>query len=250
MVKRDFHIHTVFSDGRYTPEELLQYGLSIGMTHIGFSDHSYTPFDDSYCLSEDGEEAYKAEVLSLREKYRGRIEVYLGIEEDYYSKKSAEGYDYKIGSVHYVLADGEYLPVDKSAADLRDAVEKHFGGDPVAFCEAYFETVGDVVNKTGCDIIGHFDLCTKFNEKDPYIDESDPRYRAAWKKAVDKLISYGKLFEINTGVIPRGYKSCPYPSKPIFEYIKERGGRFILSSDSHKLTLCHGFEAWKEKYEL
>ena len=123
MVKRDFHIHTVFSDGRYTPEELLQYGLSIGMTHIGFSDHSYTPFDDSYCLSEDGEEAYKAEVLSLREKYRGRIEVYLGIEEDYYSKKSAEGYDYKIGSVHYVLADGEYLPVDKSAADLRDAVE-------------------------------------------------------------------------------------------------------------------------------
>lgn len=250
MTKRDFHIHTTFSDGRYTPKELLEYAISLGMTHVGFSDHSRTSFDDSYCLSLEGEEAYKKEIVRLRDEYDDRIKVYLGIEEDYYSDENAQGYDYKIGSVHYVKANGEYLPVDKSAADLREAVEKHFWSDPIAFCCEYFRTVGDVVRKTDCDIIGHFDLCTKFNEKDPFIDERDPRYVAAWRAAVDRLIPEGRLFEINTGVIPRGYKSNPYPSFEIFSYIKEKGGRFILSSDSHKLTLCHGFEEWQKKYGL
>ena len=250
MIKRDFHIHTTFSDGKYTPEELLEYGLSIGMEHIGFSDHSYTDFDESYCLSIEGEKEYKKEILRLREKYKDRIKVYLGIEQDYYSFKKAEGYDYKIGSVHYVKAGDEYISVDKSAADLRAAVDKYFGGDPISFCEEYFKNVGDVVKKTDCDIIGHFDLCVKFNEKDPYIDESDPRYIRAWKDAVDKLIPEGRYFEINTGVIPRGYRTSPYPSRPIFEYIKACGGKFIFSSDSHKLTLCHGFDEWKEKLGL
>ena len=46
MTHRDFHIHTTFSDGKCTPEELVLLALEKGMTHIGFSDHSYTPFDD------------------------------------------------------------------------------------------------------------------------------------------------------------------------------------------------------------
>ncbi len=250
MIKRDFHIHTTWSDGKHSPEEMVEYALKLGMTHMGFSDHSYTAFDDSYCLSLDRIADYKNEILRLREKYRGRIEIYLGVEQDYYSETSTDGYDYVIGSVHYVKAGKEYLPVDKSAADLRDAVDKYFGKDPVAFCESYFANVSDIVKKTGCDIIGHFDLCTKFNEKDPFIDENDPRYIKAWKDAVDMLIPSGKYFEINTGVIPRGYKSCPYPSKPILDYILERGGKVLFSSDSHRLTVAHGFEEWKQKYKL
>ena len=247
MTKRDFHIHSTFSDGKHTPEELVEYAISIGMTHIGFSDHSYTPFDDSYCLPADGEAEYKKEILRLRDKYKDKISVYVGIEEDYYSEKPCEGYDSKIGSVHYVLADGEYLPVDKSAADLRECIDRHFNGDPLSFAETYFGTVARIVKKTDCDIIGHFDLLTKFNERDPLFDESHPRYVSAWKAAVDALLPKGRYFEINTGVIPRGYKSAPYPALPILRYILENGGKVIFSSDSHRLTLCYGFDEWKEK---
>ncbi|MBE6588241.1 MAG: histidinol-phosphatase HisJ family protein [Ruminococcaceae bacterium] len=242
MIKRDFHVHTTFSDGKCTPEELAELALSLGMTHLGFSDHSYTPFDPDYCMSPEAEAEYKREISRLKEKYRPRIEIFCGIEQDYYSKKRAEGYDYIIGSVHYVKAGGEYLSVDKSAADLRAAVNEHFAGDPLAFAEEYFRTVGEVVDKTCADIIGHFDLLTKFNEKDPLIDESHPRYIKAWQSAVDRLLPTGKLFEINTGVIARGYRSAPYPASPIIEYIKKGGGSFILSSDSHRPTLCFGFE--------
>ena len=59
MINRDFHIHTTFSDGKYSPEEMVEYAVSIGMTHMGFSDHSYTSFDDSYCLAKNGEDDYK-----------------------------------------------------------------------------------------------------------------------------------------------------------------------------------------------
>lgn len=247
MTKRDFHIHTTFSDGKCTPEELVLTALEMGMTHIGFSDHSYTPFDKDYCMSPEGSEDYKAEIARLKEKYKDQINIYCGIEQDYCSSIPAVGYDYVIGSVHYVKAGDEYLPVDKSAADLRAGVEKYFGGDPIAFAEEYFRCVGDVAEKTGAHIIGHFDLVSKFNEKDPYIDENDPRYVAAWKAAVDRLCECDVYFEINTGVIPRGYKTSPYPSAPIMEYIRNKGGKFIMSSDSHRPTLCFGFNEYLPK---
>ncbi|MBR6676899.1 MAG: histidinol-phosphatase HisJ family protein [Clostridia bacterium] len=242
MIKRDFHIHTTHSDGKCTPEELILLALEMGMTHIGFSDHSHTAFDTEYCMSLEGEEVYKSEIRHLSKKYSDRIKVYCGIEQDLYSHHRAEGYDYVIGSVHYVKKDGCYLPVDKSAADLRMAVEEYFGGDPVAFAKEYFASVGRLAEETGADIVGHFDLLTKFSERDPLFDESDPEYTAAWRAAVDKLLPRVKYFEINTGVIGRGYRSTPYPSAPIVEYIRSKGGRFILSSDSHRPTLCFGFE--------
>ncbi len=242
MIKRDFHIHTVHSDGKCTPEELILLAIEKGMTHIGFSDHSHTEFDTEYCMSLEGEAAYKAEIRALSEKYKDRIKVYCGIEQDLYSHHKAEGYDYIIGSVHYVKKDGQYLPVDKSAADLRRAVEEHFGGDPVAYAKEYFASVGRIGEETGADIVGHFDLLTKFSERDPLFDENDPEYIEAWKRAVDRLLPAVKYFEINTGVIGRGYRSTPYPSPEIREYIKEKGGRFILSSDSHRPTLGFGFE--------
>ena len=37
----------------------------------------------------------------LKEKYRDRIELRLGLEKDYYSDTVDDGCDYLIGSVHY-----------------------------------------------------------------------------------------------------------------------------------------------------
>ena len=93
-----------------------------------------------------------------------------------------------------------------------------------------------------CDIIGHFDLLTKFAEQDPYFDLQHPRYVKAWQTAADQLLKTGKPFEINTGAISRGYRTEPYPAKDIRDYIRARGGKLILSSDSHaKDTIAYRF---------
>ena len=164
---------------------------------------------------------------------------------------------------------------------MQDAIDRYFGGDPIAAAECYYEQVGDIVRKTDCDIVGHFDLITKFNETwrgakegKLLIDTSDSRYINAWKKAVDRIFEDAAarpvkdrseyingpcrnrleglgilkagdrpVFEINTGAMGKGYRTSPYPAQDQIEYIRSKGGILILSSDSHSTDkLCYGFE--------
>ena len=250
----DLHMHTRYCDGADTCESMVCSAIEKGLSAVGLSGHSYTFFDESYCMSEADTLRYLNEINSLKEKYRDRITVLCGIEQDYFSAYPTDAFDYVIGSVHYLKCDGDYVPVDESPEILKDAAARYFGDDLYALCEAYFETVADVVKKTGCDIIGHFDLISKFNETGtkknsgaPLFDANHPRYAAAWRKALDRLLSdaekTGAVFEINTGAISRGYRTAPYPADDMIHYIKQRGGRLILSSDAHRAQdIAFGFE--------
>ncbi|MBR0093987.1 MAG: histidinol-phosphatase [Synergistaceae bacterium] len=246
MILSDFHVHTCYCDGKDKPEDIVIEAISRGMKKIGFSGHSYTSFDPHVCMDPDRTAQYKAEINRLKHEYEDRIEILCGIEQDYFSDFPAEGYDFIIGSLHYVTCDGEYIAVDHTFKHFEEAVEK-FGGDVYSLLENYFATVADVVNKTGADIIGHFDLISKFNDGNKFFDEDHERYIKATEKALDKLLATGKPFEINTGAISRGYKKDPYPSKRILRYIAAHNGKVILSSDSHrKETLMYGFKECEE----
>ncbi len=247
MMRADYHIHTLFSDGKNTPEEMVLAAIEKEMSAIGFSDHSYTAFDESYCILKDKIAEYKREIAALRERYKDKITVLCGIEQDFYSDESADGYDYVIGSVHYIKAGEEYIPVDESAEILLSAAKKHFGGDIYALVEAYYATVAQLVDRVRPDIIGHFDLITKFNRDGALFDEQSPRYRAAASKAVERLLESGVPFEVNTGAISRGYLERAYPAGEWLELIASRAGRFVLSSDSHSTaTICFNFEKYKD----
>ena len=137
----DLHTHTTFSDGRNTPEEMVLSAIGMGMSTLGISDHSYTSFDESYCIPRHRLEEYKACIRMLKEKYRDRIELRLGLEKDYYSDTVDDGCDYLIGSVHYMKIGEEYVPVDRSAKTLIDAAARHFGGDIYSLAEIYYSTV-------------------------------------------------------------------------------------------------------------
>ena len=250
MILQDLHTHTTYCDGKNTPEEMVLAAIEKGLSRIGFSGHCYTFFDERYCMSIPNVIKYMAEINALKEKYKGKIEIRCGVEQDYYSNFSRMGFDYVIGSVHYIKIGEEYIPVDESAEILTAAAEKHFGGDIYALAEEYFRTAGDVLAKTGGDIIGHFDLISKFNEDGRLFDESHPRYVKAYTEAIDRLLPYGKPFEINTGAIARGYRTHPYPSKAQIEYIAAHGGSFILTGDTHAAeNLCYEFEKWYEIYK-
>ena len=239
----DYHVHTVYSDGKNTPEEVVIAAIEKGMAEIGFSDHSYTYFDESYCVKREKIAEYKGEIARLKEEYKGKIKVLCGIEQDFYSTENTEGYDYAIGSVHYVKVGGTFYPVDESAERFASVAKDVFGGDYYAFAEQYFNTVAGFAGKKDIEIVGHFDLISKFNEHNRFFDENDDRYVRAWKAAANKLIAANKTFEINTGAIARGYKTEPYPSYDMRAYINSKGGKFILSSDSHSAeTLCYNFD--------
>lgn len=243
MILRDFHMHTTYCDGSNSAEEMVLAAMDKGMTHIGICTHSHTAFDDRYCIKKEDISVFQAEIAALKEKYKDKIVLLCGVEQDYFGTESTDGFDYALGSVHYVKKGDVYIDVDLDADCLQSEIEKHYGGDALGFAEDYFAEVGDVLRVTGADIIGHFDLVSKFNEKTPIFDESHPRYIAAWQKAMEKLLPYNRPFEINTGAISRGYRTTPYPSKAQLEYIYKNGGKIILCSDAHNTdSICCSYK--------
>ena len=243
MILQDLHCHTTFCDGHDTAEDMVLSAIEKGMKVLGFSGHSYTPFDEEACMSIQGTEDYRTEILRLRKKYKDRIDIYCGIEQDIFGQMPLEPFDYSIGSVHYVFLNGEYIIVDFYPELMKEAVESRFGGDWYSLCELYYSYVSKLWVRTRCDIVGHFDLITKYNEGNCLFDTGHPRYIKAWQTAADELLKHGLIFEINTGAVSRGYRSEPYPSMEIIRYINDKGGKFILSSDSHeKKNLLYGFE--------
>jgi len=268
----DLHMHTIYSDGCDSPSDMLKSAAGKGLKVIGISDHSYTFFDESYCIKRDRFDEYLGILFSLREKCSALkdnprfakalgssdIRFYAGIEQDYYSTFPSDAFDYVIGSVHYIRLpiDGReipegcltydrhvYIPVDESADILKRACEAFYGGDIYSLIEDYFLIEGDVINRTGADIIGHFDLIYKFNEDGSLFDPDNERYKNAWQKAALELLKTGALFEINTGAISRGVRTSPYPSSEMIRFIKDNNGNFIFSSDAHrKENIAFGFE--------
>ncbi len=247
----DLHMHTVFSDGRDTPEEMVREAIRKGLETVGISDHST---GDPCGMTHEDRAAYKAEIARLKEKYAGQIRVLCGLERDFLTDDFTE-YDYTIGSVHWLpMPDGHRVSIDWTAEKLREGAEKYFGGDMVALAEAYYAAEARVVEVTKCDIIGHFDLVTKFIEQDPAFDLHHPGYVKAWQAAADRLLETGKPFEVNTGAMSRGYRTSPYPSEEIRQYLLARGGRLLLSSDAHaKENIAFGFDmpgnGWMEYWK-
>ena len=230
---RDLHTHTLYSDGRATPEEMVLAAIEKGLDEIGISDHVYTFFDESYCMKRERTGEYVAAIAALREKYAGRIVVRCGVEYDAYSTEPTAPFDYAIGSAHYLKVGGKYCPLDCSKDEFVALVRGGFGGDCYALAEEYFSLMRAYADREDIQIIGHFDLISKYNEGNDLFDETDPRYLAAAKKAADALLAAGKTFEINTGAIARGYRTVPYPTPAVLAYLKGKGARFILSSDAH-----------------
>jgi histidinol-phosphatase (PHP family) len=283
----DLHMHTDYCDGNDSAEDMVLAAIALGLDTVGISGHSYTPHDTEYCMSREDTERYIADIRMLRDKYAGRIKVLLGIERDYYAEMDNEPFDYVIGSLHYMFIGDVWRDVDDEPYSVAAFADRYFGGDMLSVAELYYRTVADIVRVTDCDIIGHIDLITKFNERfrldaegavidtrsdtvpevsAPLIDTASPRYEAAWKKAVDRIFEDTKkryesgranrleelgllragdkpVFEINTGAISRGYRKTPYPAPDQIEYIRSKGGLFIMSSDSHSTgAIGFGFE--------
>lgn len=246
-IYQDLHTHTNFCDGKDSPEDMVKSAIKKGLKIIGICCHSYTDFTSGCCINLESEFVFIAEINRLKEKYKDKITVLCGIEKDLYTTKVTAEYDYVIGSIHHFKIDGKYYFIDRAKDEFMRTVEQVFGGDYYLAIERYYESLAKIVEKTDCDIIGHFDLVTKYNEGDNLFSTIHPRYVGAYRKAVDKLVGFNKPFEINTGAISRGYRSHPYPAKEIIEYIKQKGGKFILSSDSHsKENIAYQYDKWKE----
>ena len=232
----NLHTHTTFSDGKNTPRETVEEAMRRNMLSIGFSDHSFTPNDPSYCMHLPKYEEYAREILALKEEFADRIPVYLGMEIDYYSEIPKIPLDYKIASIHYIVENGVNYAIDSAAAapcygmKQINCANDLFGGDMLGLAERYFSMMVEHVRRIEPTLVGHFDVITKFS----LMPESDPRYLALSTDALSETVKLCPFIEVNTGAISRGYRTVPYPIRPLLYHMKDIGAYPVLSADSHK----------------
>ena len=238
----NLHTHTLYCDGNNSAEEYIKRAIELGFISIGFSGHSYISgtLGEDWGMSEEGTLEYIKELKGLREKYKGDIEVYIGLETDYYSGykkdiKAKLSLDYTLGSVHLIKNDttGEYYSIDSSPEITEEGI-KAFGGVR-NYIKKYYETLLKMIEEQEPDIIGHIDLVKKFNSDNRYFDETEEWYISLIDEALDKIKSSNSIIEVNTGAMSRGWTNFPYPSKFILKLILEKNIPITLNSDVHSV---------------
>lgn len=270
----NFHTHSTWCDGKNTVEEMIVGAIERKFDAIGFTSHAMFPYFEDWSLGPKAAKEYVACVRAAAEKYAKYIKVYCGLETDYLpgvttpekSRYADYGLDYIIGSLHWALADYSpqpgmrnpfrsespigpdgllahaFVSVDHTPQILADGLRDSFGGSPRALITAYHEQLREMVSSFDFDILGHPDLYRKYNVKHPFFDETESWYREELVKSADAIAASGKLVEVNTGAIGRGWRDDAYPSDEFRALLRERGVKFVLNSDSHSVdSLDAGF---------
>ena len=241
----NFHTHSTFCDGKNTPEEIVLAALEKGFVSIGFSSHGYTPYDLRYCMKDT--DGYIADIKRLKDKYRGDIQIYLGIEEDAFAPVDRSKFDYIIGASHYFVVGQNYFPIDSGYDHFKRCLEV-FHYDINRMAHIYFGSLCEYINAKHCNIIGHFDLITKFSEKESDLFYGNTEYDKIAEAYVREAIKSDPIFEINTGAVTRGIRSTVYPNENLLHVLKKENARIILGSDSHEIATLDGYFAETQKY--
>ena len=83
MQNFNLHTHSIYSDGKSRPREIVEEAVRQGFTTLGFSEHSPLPFDNNFSVKSADMPSYVAEIAQLKEEFKDKIDLYCALEADY-----------------------------------------------------------------------------------------------------------------------------------------------------------------------
>lgn len=233
MYTQNLHTHGVLCDGKNDYEDTVKRAMEIGLDSIGFSMHAYVPcVANGGCTTGDRSKEYKKKIFALKEKYRGQIDVFCGLEWDKLSDVSLQDYDYVLGAMHFLKTDVGYVSCERN---VDSAIREAFRGDEKAYFKEYYRQLAELpqVAARMPDIVAHFDLVAKFAGKVDYFDVESKEYKNAALECLHALAEKIRIFEVNTGGMVRGYRDYPYLPPFLLKELKTLGCDVTVSSDCH-----------------
>lgn len=217
-------------------EEYVQRGIALGLQQLGLSDHlplihvdpaSYYP---EMAMPMAELPRYVEECLTLKERYRGVIDLRLGLEADYiegYEDQIREilspyPWDYLIGSVHFL---GEW--------DITDHRQVHGweGKDELEVYRLYYDAVKKSALSGLYDIIGHMDVIKRFGYG-PQTPEGKAEVKALELDTLKVIADSGIAMELNASGL---FKPCAemFPAVHLLQEAFKLGIPLTLGSDAH-----------------
>lgn len=220
----NLHTHTYLCHhATGTPEEYVEEAIKRGIKQLGFSEHAPYRFENGYKsgfrMNADDISIYFETLNGLKEKYKDKIEIFIGFETEYYPKlfdsllKSLENYkyDYLILGQHFT--DNEY-----------DGV---YSGDPTndeSVLEKYIFQVIEGIKTGKFTYIAHPDLIN-------FVD----RKSTVYKKSAEKLCLAAKDFGVPLEFNFHGIRiKNKYPCREFFKIASEIKNDIVLGIDAHE----------------
>jgi histidinol-phosphatase (PHP family) len=232
-MKFDLHTHHFrcgHADGDI--ESYIQAGIKEGLQVIGISDHS--PYFGSeldqpqpgIAMAKSDFTNYVDEVLRLKAKYEGTIDVLLGMESDFYpeyielyrSMYEMYPFDYIIGSVHQTRGVSIFNRNRwKKLAESAKIEEKRH----------YYELIGHSARSGVFQVLGHIDAMKGYYPAFSEIAADD-----AIDSALELIAGSSVAIEINTSGKTKDVGGW-YPSDAILERALHYGVQVTFGSDAH-----------------
>lgn len=223
----DYHLHTpLCRHAQGWPVDLARRAVDLGLSEIGFADHSPMPaaFDDWRMLREEMPD-YLDAVEEARRAYP-KLPIRLGLEVDFFPDgavwweelRAMAPWDYWIGSVHY-LPDGMEIDNPKYISRYREA-------DPELVWSAYWKAYEECIRSGWFEFVAHPDLPKKFGFR-PRGD-----LRRFYEPAVQALVDTGIAYELNTAGLRKDCREL-YPAFEFVQMACAAGVPVLINSDAH-----------------
>jgi histidinol-phosphatase (PHP family) len=237
----DYHVHTAWSDGTGSVEDVVRRAAELGLPEIAVAEH-FTPRPgpgEDWWLRPEQLPAYVAEVRAAAAGHDD-VKVLLGVEAEYLAGReaaleeqlSAWPFEVVVLGIHEV--DGFVFDDPSLRTDAR-------WDDPDAFFVAYYGTVRRACEWGRFDILAHVDYIGLWGHR------PGPAALSAIEAALDALAASGAAIELNTDRFsdPAGVM---YPSLEILRAARERGIPLTIDSDAHEAEDVG--RAWDEAIAL
>jgi histidinol-phosphatase (PHP family) len=233
----DYHIHSVFCDGKATHAELVATAETLKLKSMGFASHGPVPFPCNWCMPIERLGDYVSGIRSLNEK--SEVEVYAGLEIDFIPGVVGpadfhDRLDYTIGSIHFVDSfDGQHWEADNTLAMFKEGLEKVFDYDIQKAVTRYFQLMRQMMETSKPDILAHMDRIKVHNQKEFFFDEDSPWFREEVAHTLETAARCGVMVEINTRGLYKKRSVETYPGDFALRRIAELGIPVLPASDAH-----------------
>ncbi len=243
MIKYNFHTHSEFCDGKEKLEDYVKSAIDNGLSAIGFSPHSPLPFPNEWSMSNEDLQLYLKTASYLKEKYKEKIQVFVGLEIDYIPAYSDDfsiftkdkNLDYCIGSIHLVKIKNHdkmwFIDGDKDA--YFETIDKYFNGDAKKAVESFYLQTIEMIETQKPDIVGHLDK-VKMHNKEKRFSTKDNWYKDLIIKTVKALSENNCILELNTRGVYRGKTDEFFPSDFVLHECLKKDVPVMINGDSHK----------------
>ena len=227
-----YHVHSKFSDGENTIQEIVNAGVSAHLDELGISDH-YALLSGNrtvpWSMKLDSLPQYFEEISAAKESVKDKLVVRYGLEADFDPDAVNElrdvlqshPFDYVIGSIHFVNG----FPIDE-LKDYWDQLAESERNDMI--CE-YWNRIAALANCGLFNFAGHLDLYKKFGYL-PTVDTSKEM-----RNALDEIAKSGIAVELNTSGWYKDIKEA-YPSQIILQECRKRSIPVLITADAHNIA--------------